>query len=64
MANGNKQTESNNQQSAMASSGGTPAGANANDITGTGGGNIGAGGVPTPGESGFAAGTPEDEGTT
>ena len=64
MANGNKQTESNNQQSAMASSGGTPAGANANDITGAGGGNIGAGGVPTPGESGFAAGTPEDEGTT
>jgi hypothetical protein len=64
MANGNKQTESNNQQSTMASSGGTPAGANANDITGAGGGNIGAGGVPTPGESGFAAGTPEDEGTT
>jgi len=62
MANGNKQTESNNQQSPMASSGGTPAGANPTDITGVGGGNIGTGGVPTPGESGFATGTPEDEG--
>ena len=63
MANGNKQTESNNQQSTMASSGGTPAGANPTDITGVGGGNIGTGGVPTPGEGGFATGTPEDEGT-
>ena len=63
MANGNKQTESNNQQSPMASSGGTPAGANPTDITGVGGGNIGTGGVPTPGEGGFATGTPEDEGT-
>ena len=62
MANGNKQTESNNQQSPMASSGGTPAGANPTDITGVGGGNIGTGGVPTPGEGGFATGTPEDEG--
>ena len=32
-----------------ASSGGTPAGANPTDITGVGGGNIGTGGVPTPG---------------
>ena len=63
MANGNKQTESNNQQSAMATGGGTPAGANPNDITGAGGGNIGTGGAPTPGEGGFATGTPEDEGT-
>ena len=63
MANGNKQTESNNQQPPMASSGGTPAGANPTDITGVGGGNIGTGGVPTPGEGGFATGTPEDEGT-
>ena len=63
MANGNKQTESNNQQSPMASGGGTPAGANPTDITGVGGGNIGTGGVPTPGEGGFATGTPEDEGT-
>ena len=47
----------------MATGGGTPSGANPNDITGAGGGNIGAGGVPTPGESGFATGTPEDEGT-
>jgi len=62
MANGNTETEGNNQQSTMASGGGTPAGANPNDITGVGGGNIGVGGVPQAGESGFSAGTPKDEG--
>ena len=64
MANGNQQTEGNNQQSTMASGGETPAGANPNDITGVGGGNIGTGGVPQAGESGFSAGTPKHEGTT
>jgi len=59
MANGNQQTEGNNQQSSMASSGGAPTGANPDDITGVGGGNIGTGGVPQTGESGFAAGTDE-----
>jgi len=64
MANGNQQTEGNNQQPSMANDGGTPAGANPNDITGVGGGNIGTGGVPQAGESGFATGTPKNEGTT
>ena len=63
MANGNKQDQGDSQQSAMASGGGTPTGANPNDITGVGGGNIGVGGVPTPGESGFASGNNEDEGS-
>ena len=63
MANGNTKTEGNNQQSSMANDGGTPAGANPNDITGVGGGNIGTGGVPQAGESGFATGTSENEGT-
>ena len=64
MANGNQQTENNNQQSSMASDGGTPAGANPNDPTGVGGGNIGTGSIPQAGESGFSAGNTETEGTT
>jgi hypothetical protein len=64
MANGNTKTEGNNQQSSMANDGGTPAGANPNDPTGVGGGNIGTGGVPQAGESGFSAGATETEGTT
>ena len=39
----------------MGSSGGVPAGANPNDPTGSGGGNIGTGSVPQAGESGFSA---------
>mgnify|MGYP003110383048 CR=1 FL=1 len=64
MANGNTKTESNNQQSSMANDGGTPAGANPNDPTGVGGGNIGTGSIPQAGESGFSAGNTETEGTT
>ena len=64
MANGNQQTENNNQQSSMAPNGGTPAGANPNDPTGVGGGNIGTGNVPQAGESGFSANSAETEGTT
>ena len=64
MANGNQQTENNNQQSSMAPNGGTPAGANPNDPTGVGGGNIGTGSIPQAGESGFSAGNTETEGTT
>ncbi len=59
MANGNQQTENNNQQSSMASDGGTPAGANPDDPTGVGGGNIGTGSIPQAGESGFSAGNTE-----
>jgi hypothetical protein len=62
MANGNQQDKGNNQQSSMASDGGAPTGADAEDITGVGGGNIGIGGVPTPGEDSFSAGVDEDEG--
>ena len=62
MANGNQQDKGNNQQSSMASNGGAPTGADAEDITGDGGGNIGIGGVPTPGEDSFSAGVDEDEG--
>ena len=62
MANGNQQNQSNNQQSSMADDGGAPTGADADDPTGVGGGNIGVGGVPTPGEDSFSAGTDEDEG--
>ena len=62
MANGNQQNQNNNQQSAMASDGGAPTGADAEDLTGVGGGNIGVGGVPQPGEDSFSAGTDEDEG--
>ena len=43
----------------MASSGGTPAGANPDDPTGVGGGNIGTGSIPQAGESGFSAGNTE-----
>ena len=39
--------------------GGAPAGANPNDPTGTGGGNIGTGNVPQAGESGFSANSSE-----
>jgi len=59
MANGNQQTENNNQQPSMASDGGTPAGANPDDPTGVGGGNIGTGSIPQAGESGFSAGNTE-----
>jgi hypothetical protein len=62
MANGNQQNQNDNKQSAMANDGGAPTGADADDITGVGGGNIGVGGVPTPGEDSFSAGTDEDEG--
>ena len=63
MANGNQQNQGNNQQSPMASGGGAPAGANPEDLTGVGGGNIGVGGVPQPGESSFPQGTPKPTGT-
>ena len=63
MANGNQQNQGNNQQPPMASGGGTPAGANPEDLTGVGGGNIGVGGVPQPGEGGFSQGTPKPPGT-
>ena len=64
MANGNQGTQGTGQQSGMAEGGGAPAGANPQDITGVGGGNIGVGGVPQPGEAGFSARTNGTKGTT
>jgi len=58
MANGNKQDTGNSgQQSPMANMGGVPAGASPTDSTGAGGGNIGTGSVPLPGEAGFSSQT-------
>ena len=61
MANGTTGNQGNNQQSSMEEGGAAPAGANPQDITGVGGGNIGVGGVPQPGETGF---TQRTNGTT
>ena len=55
MVNGIQENTSNGGQSAMGESGGVPPGANPNDPTGSGGGNIGTGSVPQAGESGFSA---------
>ena len=58
MANGNKQDTGNSgQQSPMANMGGVPPGASPTDATGAGGGNIGTGSVPLPGEAGFSSNT-------
>jgi hypothetical protein len=64
MANGNTTNEGNGQQSGMAETGGAPAGANPQDITGAGGGNIGVGGVPQAGETGFTQRASGTTGTT
>ena len=55
MTNGNKQAQDNNQQQGnMGGPQGVPPGANPADPTGVGGGNIGAGAVPQPGEAEFS----------
>ena len=55
MTNGNQQTQNTNQQQAnMGSAQGVPPGANPTDATGVGGGNIGTGNVPQPGETDFS----------
>ena len=64
MANGNQQNEGNGQQPNVAETGGAPAGANPEDITGSGGGNIGVGGVPQAGETGFTQRATGTQGTT
>ena len=51
----NQQNQNNNQQSSMADDGGAPTGADAEDITGVGGGNIGVGTPQTPGQGGNVA---------
>jgi len=58
MANGNQQNTSNSgQQSPMANMGGVPPGASPTDPTGAGGGNIGTGNAPMPGEASFSSQT-------
>jgi hypothetical protein len=47
----------------MGSAGGIPTGANPNDATGVGGGNIGVGSVPTAGEAQFSSPNLSPEGT-
>ena len=55
MTNGNQQAQDNNQQQGnMGGPQGVPPGANPADPTGVGGGNIGAGAVPQPGEAEFS----------
>jgi len=47
----------------MGGGGAVPAGANPNDPTGTGGGNIGTGSVPQTGEPSFSSQTPPTQRT-
>jgi hypothetical protein len=55
MTNGNQQAQGNNQQQGgMGPNQGVPPGANPADATGVGGGNIGTGNVPQPGEADFS----------
>jgi len=59
MTNGNQQAQGNSQQQGgMGPAQGVPPGANPADSTGVGGGNIGAGSVPQPGETQFSQATP------
>lgn len=56
MVNGNQTNRaSTGGQGQMATTGQVPVGASATDISGAGGGNIGTGSVPMPGETGFSA---------
>jgi len=59
MVNGIKENAGNGGQPPVGQTGGAPAGANPNDPTGVGGGNIGVGSVPQSGETGFSAATPQ-----
>ena len=60
MANGNQNnTTATGGQGQMESTGPVPTGASATDPTGNGGGNIGTGDIPMPGETGFSATDPD-----
>ena len=60
MANGTQNnTTAAGGQAQMGPTGQAPAGASATDNTGAGGGNIGTGNVPLPGEAGYAQATPD-----
>jgi hypothetical protein len=63
MTNGNQQTTgTDQQQGGMGPAQGIPPGANPADATGAGGGNIGTGNVPQPGETDFAQTAPMPRG--
>ena len=60
MANGNQNnTTAAGGQGQMGQTGPVPTGASPTDPTGAGGGNIGTGNVPMPGEAGFSAANPQ-----
>ena len=60
MANGTQNnTAPTGEQSPMGTNGKVPAGASITDPTGNGGGNIGVGNIPMPGEAGFASPDPQ-----
>ena len=64
MANGNQNnTTAAGGQSQMGPTGPVPSGASPTDPTGAGGGNIGTGNVPMPGEAGFSSPNLEPEGS-
>ena len=64
MANGNQNnTASAGGQGQMGQNGEVPTGASPTDPTGAGGGNIGTGNVPMPGEAGFSSPNLEPEGS-
>ena len=63
--NGSRATQGvNEQQPSMEGFGGAPAGADSEDPTGVGGGNIGTGNVPQPGEASFSSPDTGPTGTT
>ena len=64
MANGNQGNQGGSEQPDMAQGGKAPPGANPQDATGVGGGNIGVGGIPQPGEASFSKRTTGTTGAT
>jgi len=64
MVNGTQNnTASTRGQNQMESTGQVPVGASATDVSGAGGGNIGTGNIPMPGETGFSASAQEPTGS-
>jgi hypothetical protein len=65
MVNGNQTNRASaGGQNQMATPGGVPVGASPTDTSGVGGGNIGTGNVPMPGETGFSAAATQPTGST
>ena len=65
MVNGNQTNRASaGGQNQMATPGAVPVGASPTDTSGVGGGNIGTGNVPMPGETGFSAAATQPTGST